>query len=126
MDSVAISIMTPAAWAGEIEAFAREHAGDVTVEQEAHGKGEARDLGFEPITTALVAAWLLKFGAGVASGLASKLVVDRIWKKMQSEKSDSPSEVQIAFPNGNVLTIRSADRMDPEQLRRLIEENLRS
>ena len=71
-------------------------------------------------------ACVLKFTASAASALLSKLLVDRIYKKLRPEKGGKPTEVQVAFPNGFVLTIRSEDGMDEAQLRRLIEDNIKS
>ena len=126
MNDIAISIMAPEGMADDVNDFAKEHSGQVTVKQEVKGGEQARDLGFEPITTTLVVAWVLKFTASAASALLSKLLVDRIYKKLRPEKGGKPTEVQVAFPNGFVLTIRSEDGMDEAQLRKLIEDNIKS
>jgi hypothetical protein len=117
--------MVPAEWAGEIEQFEKENPGQVKLEKAVQGKEGVRSLGFEPITTVVVGAWLLKFVGGLASSLATKLIVDKLAKKLASDKSAKPVEIQIAFPNGNVVTIRAENAKDADQLRRMVEENLR-
>ena len=126
MNSTSISIMMPADWGGEIEQFAAEHRNEVMLEKAVQGKEGVRSLGFEPITTVLAGAWLLKFVGGVASAVATKLIADRLAKKITSDKSGKPVEIQIAFPNGNVVTIRADNANDVAQLRKMIEENLDS
>ena len=124
MSSTSISIMLPAEWTGEIEQFVAENSGQVQLEKAAQGKEGVRSLGFEPITTVAVGAWLLKFLGGLASSLATKLIVDKLAKKLAADKSPKPAEIQIAFPNGNVVTIRAENAKDAESLRRMVEENL--
>jgi len=125
VEETSIAILLPSELSDEVEQFAAENPEGVTIEKQPHSAEKAADLGFEPITTIAVTAWLVKFTVGVASGLATKLLVDRILKKVQSKQDGRLSEVQIAFPSGYVLTVRSEEAMTPEQLRKLIEDNIR-
>ena len=126
MDQTLIKVLLPSEFADEVEQFVAEHPEGVTVERQSQGAEAAADLGFEPITAIAVTSFLLKFAAGVASSLANKLLVDRIWKRLQSSGSDERlTEVQIAFPSGYLLTVRSEAVMTAEQLRQLIKENIR-
>jgi ABC-type Fe3+-citrate transport system substrate-binding protein len=123
MSTINISVLTPSDFAGEIEQFASEHAGQVTVHKKPSDKKTVEDLGFEPITTALAAAWLISFASDVGKDLVKKFIEEKIWKKLNAEPKGKLTEVQIAFPNGYVLTVRSEERFDINQLQRLIEQN---
>jgi hypothetical protein len=122
MNTINISVLTPSDFAGEIQQFANEHAGKVTVHQKPSDKKTVKDLGFEPITTTLVAAWLISFASDVGKNLVKKFIEEKIWKKLNAEPGKL-TEVQIAFPNGYVLTVRSEEHVDIDHLQRLIEQN---
>jgi hypothetical protein len=123
MEQTAIGIQLPSDLAGEVEQFVAQHPADVSAEKAPPGSEAAGDLGFEPITTVAVTAWLLKFAAGAASSLASKFLVDRILKRLNSS-NDKLTEVQIAFPSGYVLTVKSGAGLTAGQLRQLIKDNI--
>jgi len=123
MSTINISVLTPSDFAAEIEQFANEHAGQVTVHKKPSDKKTVEDLGFEPITTTLAAAWLISFASDVGKDLVKKFIEEKIWKKLNAEPKGNLTEVQIAFPNGYVLTVRSEERFDINHLQRLIEQN---
>jgi hypothetical protein len=124
MEQTSIAVLLPSEFTDEVERFIAENPKNALVEKQSQGREAAADLGFEPVTIA-VTAWVLKFAAGAASSLASKLLVDRIWKRLQSKSSDRLTEVQIAFPSGLVVTVRGEGGMTAEQLQKLITENVR-
>jgi hypothetical protein len=123
MQQTSIAVLLPSEFTDEVERFIAENPKNALVEKQSQGREAATDLGFEPVSTIAVTAWLLKFAAGAASSLASKLLVDRIWKRLQSKGSDKLTEVQVAFPSGLVVTVRG--EMTAEQLQQLITENVR-
>jgi len=123
VSTINISVLTPSDFAGEIQQFANEHAGQVTVYHKPSDWKTVEDLGFEPITTTLVAAWLISFTTDIAKDLLKKFIEEKISRKLNAEPENKLTEVKVAFPNGYVLTVRSEEHLDLAQLQRLIDQN---
>jgi len=120
-EQVRLAIQVPEDLVKEIDQFSSEHKAEGRIETHIPSQESSQNdepLGFDPVTGEAFVWVALKFIGPAAASLATKLLVNALYERLKGRaEKDKKYELTVRFPTGEVMTLRTDEPLNLQEIR---------